>query len=90
VYLYKDTHGTVIYVGKAKNLRSRVRSYFNVDRLAESKTGTLIHEARAIDFIQVDNEKEALALENNLIKQWKPRYNILLCCATTKRIHILS
>jgi len=78
VYLYKDAHGTVIYVGKAKNLRARVRSYFNVDRLAESKTGTLIHEARNIDFIQVDNEKEALALENNLIKQWKPRYNILL------------
>ena len=78
MYLYKDTHGTVIYVGKAKNLRARVRSYFNVDRLAESKTGTLIHEARNIDFIQVDNEKEALALENNLIKQWKPRYNILL------------
>ena len=78
MYLYKDTHGTVIYVGKAKNLRSRVRSYFNVDRLAELKTGTLIHEARAIDFIEVDNEKEALALENNLIKQWKPRYNILL------------
>jgi excinuclease ABC subunit C len=78
VYLYKDTHGAVIYVGKAKNLRARVRSYFNVDRLAEMKTGTLIHEARNIDFIQVDNEKEALALENNLIKQWKPRYNILL------------
>jgi excinuclease ABC subunit C len=78
VYLYKDTHGTVIYVGKAKNLRARVRSYFNVERLAEAKTGTLIHEARAIDFIHVDNEKEALALENNLIKQWKPRYNILL------------
>ena len=78
MYLYKDAHGTVIYVGKAKNLRARVRSYFNVDRLAESKTGTLIHEARNIDFIQVDNEKEALALENNLIKQWKPRYNILL------------
>ena len=78
MYLYKDTHGTVIYVGKAKNLRARVRSYFNVDRLAELKTGTLIHEARTIDFIHVDNEKEALALENNLIKQWKPRYNILL------------
>ena len=78
MYLYKDAHGTVIYVGKAKNLRARVRSYFNVDRLAETKTGTLIHEARTIDFIHVDNEKEALALENNLIKQWKPRYNILL------------
>ncbi|HXP88051.1 MAG TPA: excinuclease ABC subunit UvrC [Bryobacteraceae bacterium] len=78
VYLYKDAHGTVLYVGKAKNLRNRVRSYFNVDRLAEMKTGTLIGEARDIDFIQVDNNKEALALENNLIKQWKPRFNILL------------
>ena len=78
VYLYKDTHGTVIYIGKAKNLRARVRSYFLDERLADVKTGTLIHEARDIDFIHVDNEKEALALENNLIKQYKPRYNILL------------
>src|ERR1700720_984020 len=78
VYLYKDAYDTVIYVGKAKNLRARVRSYFSDERLADSKTGTLISEARHIDFIQVDNEKEALALENNLIKQWKPRYNILL------------
>ena len=78
VYLYKDAHGTVIYVGKAKNLRARVRSYFNEDRLADTKTGTLIHEARTIDYIQVDNNKEALALENNLIKQYQPRFNILL------------
>lgn len=78
VYLYKDAHGAVIYVGKAKNLRARVRSYFLEDRLADSKTGTLIHEARDIDYIQVDNNKEALALENNLIKQYKPRFNILL------------
>src|SRR4051794_11133156 len=78
VYLYKDGAGNVLYVGKAKNLRSRVRSYFNEDRLAEAKTGTLIAEARDIDFIQVDNNKEALALENNLIKQYKPRFNILL------------
>src|SRR5215472_14769204 len=78
VYLYKDAHGTVLYVGKAKNLRSRVRSYFNEDRLIDVKTGTLIHEARDIDFIRVDNNKGALALENNLIKQWKPRFNILL------------
>ena len=78
VYLYKDANGAVIYVGKAKNLRARVRNYFLDERLADVKTGTLIHDARAIDFIQVDNEKEALALENNLIKQWKPRYNILL------------
>ncbi|MFB3825639.1 MAG: excinuclease ABC subunit UvrC [Bryobacteraceae bacterium] len=78
VYLYKDAAGTVIYVGKAKSLRSRVRSYFNDDRLADVKTGTLISEAREIDYILVDNEKEALALENNLIKQWKPRFNVLL------------
>src|SRR3954466_625231 len=78
VYLYKDGAGSVLYVGKAKNLRSRVRSYFNEDRLAEAKTGTLIAEARDIDYIQVDNNKEALALENNLIKQYKPRFNILL------------
>jgi excinuclease ABC subunit C len=78
VYLYKDQHGTVIYVGKAKNLRFRVRSYFNEDRLADAKTGTLIAEARDIEYILVDNNKEALALENNLIKQWKPRFNILL------------
>src|SRR6266851_448322 len=78
VYLYKDAFGTVIYVGKANNLRARVRSYFSDERLSDSKTGTLVGEARHIDFILVDNEKEALALENNLIKQWKPRYNILL------------
>ena len=78
VYLYKDEQGTVIYVGKAKNLRFRVRSYFNEDRLADVKTGTLISEARDIEYILVDNNKEALALENNLIKQWKPRFNILL------------
>jgi excinuclease ABC subunit C len=78
VYLYKDTGGKVIYVGKAKSLRARVRSYFNDDRLADIKTGTLIAEARDIDYILVDNEKEALALENNLIKQYKPRFNILL------------
>jgi len=78
VYLYKDAGGRVIYVGKAKSLRARVRSYFAEDRLADSKTGTLISEARDVDYILVDNEKEALALENNLIKQYKPRFNILL------------
>jgi excinuclease ABC subunit C len=78
VYLYKDSHGKIIYVGKAKSLRARVRSYFNEDRLTDAKTGTLIGEAHDVDFIEVDNNKEALALENNLIKQYKPRYNILL------------
>jgi len=78
VYLYKDAHGAVLYVGKAKSLRNRVRSYFNDDRLGDSKTGSLIREASDIDHILVDNEKEALALENNLIKQYKPRFNVLL------------
>jgi excinuclease ABC subunit C len=78
VYLYKDGEGKVLYVGKAKNLRNRVRSYFSEDRLAEAKTGSLISEARDIHFIEVDNNKEALALENNLIKQYKPRFNVLL------------
>ncbi len=78
VYLYKDRHGAVLYVGKAKNLRSRVRSYFNEDRLADSRTGTLVNEAADVHYILVDNEKEALALENNLIKQYKPRFNVLL------------
>src|SRR6202162_5940776 len=78
VYLYKDQYGEVIYVCKAKNLRARVRSYFNDDRLADVKTGTLIADARDVEYILVDNNKEALALENNLIKQWKPRFNILL------------
>ena len=55
-----------------------MRSYFSEDKLADVKTGTLIAEARDIDYILVDNEKEALALENNLIKQYKPRFNILL------------
>src|SRR5215467_293583 len=78
VYLYKDAGGRVIYVGKAKSLRLRVRSYFSDDRQADVKTGTLLAEACDIDYILVDNEKEALALENNLIKQYKPRFNILL------------
>src|SRR5437588_12727377 len=78
VYLYKDLGGKVIYVGKAKSLRLRVRSYFSEDRIADVKTGTLLSEATDIDYILVDNNKEALALENNLIKQWKPRFNILL------------
>jgi len=78
VYLYKNAHGEVLYVGKAKNLRNRVRSYFSEERLADSKTGSLIREACDIEYVLVDNEKEALALENNLIKRWKPRFNVLL------------
>ena len=78
VYLYKNADGNVIYVGKAKNLRSRVRSYLLEASQANAKTGSLMREAVDIDYILVANEHEALALENNLIKQRKPRFNILL------------
>ena len=78
VYLYKNAEGDVIYVGKAKNLRSRVASYFHEGRWEDSKTGTLVREAVDVEYIVVANNKEALALENNLIKQRKPRFNILL------------
>jgi excinuclease ABC subunit C len=78
VYLYRNVQGDVIYVGKAKNLRSRVRSYLLGASQANAKTGSLMREAVDIDYILVENEHEALALENNLIKQRKPRFNILL------------
>ncbi|MDR3735709.1 MAG: excinuclease ABC subunit UvrC [Acidobacteriaceae bacterium] len=78
VYLYKNAEGEVIYVGKAKNLRARVRSYFLESAQANAKTGSLMREAVDIEYIQVANEHEALALENNLIKQRQPRFNILL------------
>jgi excinuclease ABC subunit C len=79
VYLYKNAEGEVIYVGKAKNLRSRVRSYFQEGvGEANAKTGSLLREAVDVEYIVVANNKEALALENNLIKQKKPRFNILL------------
>ena len=78
VYLYKNAEGEVIYVGKAKNLRSRVRSYLLEASQANAKTGSLMREAIDLDYILVANEHEALALENNLIKQRKPRFNILL------------
>jgi len=78
VYLYKNADGEVIYVGKANNLRSRVRSYLLEASQANAKTGSLMREAVDLDYILVANEHEALALENNLIKQRKPRFNILL------------
>ncbi|HWR35498.1 MAG TPA: excinuclease ABC subunit UvrC [Clostridia bacterium] len=78
VYMYKNAEGEVIYVGKAKNLRARVRSYFVEGASEDAKTGSLLREAVDLEYITVENEREALALENNLIKQKKPRYNILL------------
>ena len=78
VYLYRDAAGQIIYVGKALSLRSRVRSYFLEASSLDAKTGSLVREIADIDYIVVDNEKEALALENNFIKQNKPKFNILL------------
>ena len=73
-YLMKDRFGKIIYVGKAKNLRKRVRSYFNGTK--DIKTHILVKHIASIEYILTTTEYEALLLENNLIKKWKPRYNI--------------
>ena len=78
VYLFKDAGGHVIYVGKARALRSRVRSYFLESRWTDAKTGSLAREIADLETIVVANEREALALENNLIKQYHPKFNIML------------
>ncbi len=78
VYLFKNEVGKVIYVGKAKNLRNRVRSYFRESGNADPKTSTMVRKVRDLETILVDNEVEALILESNLIKKHKPRYNINL------------
>jgi len=78
VYVFKDETGKPIYVGKAKSLRARVRSYFQESRSADEKRDLMLVAAHDLETILVDNEHEAMALENNLIKQYKPRYNILL------------
>ena len=76
VYRYYDSDGNLIYVGKAKNLKRRVSSYFNKEQTG--KTRVLVSRIADIKFIVVESESEALLLENNLIKQYKPRYNIML------------
>ena len=78
VYRFLDKEGTVIYVGKAKNLRNRVQSYFKNDLSHSPKTRLLVKKIHDIKLVVVENETEALLLENNFIKQYKPRYNILL------------
>jgi excinuclease ABC subunit C len=78
VYLFKDAAGTVLYVGKARSLRSRVRSYFLESRWIDTKTGSLVREIADLETIVLANEREALALENNLIKQYHPKFNVLL------------
>ena len=78
VYVFKDAAGAVLYVGKARNLRSRVRSYFLESRWIDAKTGSLAREIADLETIVVGNEREALALEHNLIKQYRPKFNVVL------------
>ncbi len=78
VYLFKDATGTILYVGKANSLRNRVRSYFLESRWVDAKTGSLVREIADLETIVVDNEREALALENNLIKRHRPKFNVIL------------
>lgn len=76
-YQYFDDKGTIIYVGKAKNLKRRVSSYFNKEH-DSNKTRVLVKQIRDIKYIVVNSEEDALLLENNLIKQYRPRYNVML------------
>ncbi len=78
VYLFRDAGGTVLYVGKAISLRSRVRSYFLESSWVNAKTGSLAREIADLETILVANAREALALEHNLIKQYRPKFNVLL------------
>jgi excinuclease ABC subunit C len=78
VYLFKDAAGNVLYVGKAASLRSRVRSYFLESSWVNAKTGSLAREIADLETILVGNEREALALEHNLIKQYRPKFNVML------------
>jgi len=78
VYLFRDAGGTVLYVGKAISLRSRVRSYFLESSWVNAKTGSLAREIADLETILVANAREALALEHNLIKQYRPKFNVVL------------
>ena len=78
VYQHKDAEGTVLYVGKAVNLRSRVRSYFHESRPRDGRLEVMVRKIEDVEVIVTDTEAEALILENNLIKKLKPRYNVNL------------
>src|SRR4051812_31173673 len=78
VYFHKDKAGDIIYIGKAANLRSRVRSYFQKGRATDTKTDILVSEIADIDWTQVETEADALFLEAELVRRYQPRYNILL------------
>jgi excinuclease ABC subunit C len=78
VYLFRDKWGSVVYIGKAKNLKKRVSSYFSRKTFDSNKLRILVRQIQTIDHIVVETESDALLLENNLIKEYQPRYNVLL------------
>ena len=77
VYFFKNKDDDIIYIGKAKNLKNRVQSYFN-KKNQDTKTGVMISKARNIEYLVVSDEVEAIITEANMIKQYKPRYNVFL------------
>ena len=88
-YMYLDEMETIIYVGKAKNLKKRVSSYFN-KTIENLKTRIMVRKINMIRYLVVESEEEAFLLENNLIKQHKPRYNILLKYEETRFFRFLA
>src|SRR4051794_3278432 len=78
VYFHKDARGEVIYIGKAANLRNRVRQYFQKSRLRDPKTDALIQEIIDVDWTELETEVDALFLEAELVRRYQPRYNVLL------------
>src|ERR1700733_9707554 len=78
VYFHKDVAGEIIYVGKAANLRNRVRQYFQKSRYRDPKTDVLVSEIADIEWIELESEADALFLEAELVRRYQPRYNILL------------
>src|SRR5438105_461811 len=78
VYFHKDKSGAIMYVGKAANLRNRVRQYFQASRYREPKTDLLVSEISDVDWIELESEADALFLEAELVRRYQPRYNIML------------
>ena len=78
VYLFKDLSGRIAYVGKAKNLRKRVLSYFKTRNDLDNKTALMMRKAADLDYITTSTENEAFILESNLVRKYMPRYNIIL------------
>ena len=78
LYFYKDKTGEIIYIGKAANLRNRVRQYFQKSRLRDPKTDALINEINSLQWRELESEADALFLEAELVRRYQPRYNIML------------